>query len=86
MELTGMTKQIIDFQKASFDQTFAGVTALQDYSENLMDGLLSQAPWINEESKKPISDSMKIVKSAREEYKKAVYKGFAEFEKLVETK
>jgi hypothetical protein len=86
MELTGMTKQIIDFQKASFDQTFAGVTALQDYSENLMDGLMSQAPWINEESKKPISASMKIVKSAREEYKKVVYKGFAELEKLVESK
>ena len=86
MELTGITKQIIDFQKASFDQTFAGVTALHDYSENLMDGLLSQAPWVNEESKKPVSESMKFVKSAREEYKKAVHQGFAELEKLVESK
>lgn len=86
MELTGMTKQIIDFQKASFDQIFAGVSALHDFSENLMDGFLNQAPWINEESKKPISDSMKFVKNAREDYKKAVYQGFAELEKLVDSK
>ena len=86
MELTGITKQIIDFQKASFDQTFAGITAFQDYSENLMDGLMSQSPYINEESKNPISASMKMIKSAREEYKKAVYQGFAELEKLVESK
>lgn len=86
MELTGMTKQIIDFQKASFDQTFASITAFQDYSENVMDGFMNQSPWINEESKKPISASMQFVKSAREEYKKAVYQGFAELEKLVENK
>ena len=48
--------------------------------------LIKSPPLINEESKIPISASMKIVKSAREEYKKAVYKGFAELEKLVESK
>lgn len=86
MEQTEMTKQIIDFQKGLFDHTFASLTALQDYSENVMDGLLSQSPWIDAESKAPINASMEIVKSGREEYKKAVYQGFAELEKLVASK
>lgn len=86
MEQTEITKQIIDFQKGLFDHTFASITALQDYSENVMDGLLSQSPWIDEESKAPINDVMKIVKSGREEYKNTVYKGFAELEKLVASK
>ncbi|MCP3889600.1 MAG: hypothetical protein GY702_12115 [Desulfobulbaceae bacterium] len=83
MEMTGFTKQIIDFQKTSFNQTYAGVTALQDYSETVMDTIVSQTPWINEESMKPVNDSIKIMKSAREEYKKAVDQGFIELEKLV---
>lgn len=83
MELTGMTKQIIDFQKASFDYAFSGAMTLQEYSENVMDGLLSQSPWVNEESKKPMSASVQIVKSVTEEYKKAVHQGFAELEKIV---
>jgi len=84
MELTRLTKQIIDFQKASFEHAFSGAIDLQDYSGNLMDGLLSQSPLITEESKKPINDSVKIIKSMTEEYKKVVNQGFAELEKFVE--
>jgi hypothetical protein len=83
MELTGMTRQIIDFQKASVDQAFSGAIALQDYSENLLDTFLSQTPWITEESKKPIHDSVQMLKSVTEEYQKAVHQGFAEFEKMI---
>ncbi|MFW2365055.1 MAG: hypothetical protein ACN4GW_01455 [Desulforhopalus sp.] len=83
MELTGMTKQLINFQKSTFNHAFSGAIALQDYSENLMGTILSQSPWLNEESKKPICDSVKIVKSVTEEYKKVVDQGFAELEKLV---
>ena len=83
MELTGLTKQIIDFQKASFDHAFSGVTAMQEYSENVMDDFLSQSPWMGEESKKPINDSAKLFKSMTEEYKKAVHQGFVELEKIV---
>lgn len=83
MEMTEITRQIIDFQKASFDYAFSGAITLQEYSENLMDGLLSQSPWLNEESKKPMNASVHILKSVTEEYKKAVHQGFAELEKLV---
>lgn len=83
VEPTGMTRQLIDFQKASIDQVFSGAFTLQDYSENLMDGLLSQSPWINEESKIPIHESVQILKSVTEEYQKIVHQGFAELEKIV---
>lgn len=83
MELTGISNQIIDFQKASFDQVFTGVTAMQEYSEKVMDDLLNQSPWVGEESKKSINDSVKIFKSMTEEYKKAVDQGFVELKKIV---
>lgn len=83
MELTGMTRQIIDFQKASFDYALSGAITLQEYSENVMDSLLSQSPWVNEESKKPMNESVQILKSVTEEYKKVVHQGFADLEKIV---
>ena len=83
MELTGFTKQILVFQKTSFDQIYLGATALQDYSEKVMDTIAGQSSWINEEAMKPISESIKIVKNASEEYKKAIDQGFSQLEKLV---
>jgi len=83
MEITGITKQIIDFQKASFDCALSGAITLQEYSENVMDGFLSKFPWMNEESIKTINTSRQMLKTSTEEYKKIVHQGFAELEKFV---
>ena len=81
METAKFTKQMIDFQKAAFDNTYAGLTVFQDYTENMTNGFLIQFPWVTEEGKKPIENSFEIMKKYREDYKKMIDEGF---DKLVE--
>jgi hypothetical protein len=86
MDTAKITKQIIDFQKAAFDNSLSGMNAMQDLTENMMDGDLGQMPWVTDENKKPINDSFKIIKTARDDYKKAIHQGFEKLEKMTTTK
>lgn len=76
METAKLTKQMIDFQKAAFDNTYAGLTVFQDYTENMTNGFLKQFPWVTEEGKKPIQNSFELMKKSREDYKKMIDQGF----------
>lgn len=83
MELAGIAKQIIDFQKTSFDCALSGAITLQEYSENVLDGFWRKSHWMNEESDKPMSISRQMRKTSTEEYRKVVHQGFAALEKIV---
>lgn len=83
METGKVTKQMISFQKAVIDNAFNGVSVMQDYSQNIMDGFLRQFPWITKENRKPLDDSIEFMKKARTDYKKAVDQGFTQLSELV---
>lgn len=83
MALTLFTKQLLDFQKLSIEQTFQGVSAIQEYSETVLDTLTSQSPWLHEESITPFKDSMKMMKDLTEEYKTAFDQGLSELDKFL---
>lgn len=86
METTKITKQMIGFQKALFDNTYSAMSVMQDYSENMTIGFLKQFPWVTEESRKPLDDSMEFFKTARRDYKKAVDQGYAKLVELTDIK
>jgi len=86
METAKIIKQMIGFQKAMFDNSFSAMSVMQDYSENMMAGCLKQFPWVTEESRKPLDDSMKFFKSTRKDYKKAMDDGYTKWAELVEMK
>jgi hypothetical protein len=87
METTAkMTKQIVGFNKAVFDNTFNGVAFVQDYSQNMMDGFMRQFPWVTEQTQKPLKDTIELMKKARTDYKKAVDQGFDQLEELIKIK
>jgi polyhydroxyalkanoate synthesis regulator phasin len=69
-------KQIIDFQKSTFDKTYNAIVQIQDQAEKLAHDVINQMPWIPEEGKKVFDDSVKMFKSAREDYQKMVSEGF----------
>jgi hypothetical protein len=83
METPKIMKQMIGFQKALFDNTFSAVIVMQDNSEKMMNGFLKEIPWVTEEAKKPLNDSLAFIKKARDDYKKAIDQGFDQLEKLV---
>jgi hypothetical protein len=69
-------KQIIDFQKTTFDNTYNAIVQIQDQAEKLVHDVMGQMPWIPEEGKKAFDDSIKMFKNAREDYQKMVNDGF----------
>jgi len=73
-------KQIIDFQKTTFDNTYNAIIQIQDQAEKLACDVIGQMPWIPEEGKKAFDDSVKLFKNAREDYKKMVNEGFVKME------
>ena len=82
MEMSTITKQMIGFHRAIFNNTYYGMTVMQDYSQNMMEGYLRQFPWVTEESKKPFNESIEFIRKAREDYKKAVDQGYEKLEDM----
>jgi polyhydroxyalkanoate synthesis regulator phasin len=81
MDPKQIAKQMIQFSKTSFDNTFDAMTALQEQTEKMMAMYLDQAPLLPEEGKKVINDWLKTYKKGRMDFKAAVdenYKKVAE--------
>ena len=54
MEPIKIARQMIDFQKTLFDNTYNVVTTMQDNSENMVNGFLNQCTWVTEEAKEAL--------------------------------
>ena len=80
MESAKITKQMIDFQKTTFDNTFSAMVMLQEQTERMTNTLLDQAAWLPEEGKKAINDWVKAYKKGREDFKKIVDENFTKVE------
>jgi len=83
---TKIAKQMIGFQKTVFNNTFNAMAIVQDQTENMLNGFMGQFPWVNEDAKKQIKESMDFTKKARDDFKKAVDDGYAKFEQMFEQK
>ncbi len=67
-----MTKQMIDFQKTTFDNTFNAMVLLQEQSERMGRTVLQQASWLPEDGKKAIDEWISGFKKARDEFKNVI--------------
>lgn len=88
MEMKDIAKQMIQFNKATFDNTFSAMTALQEQTEKMVNNLLEQNALMPVEGKKAVSDWLKSFKRGREDFKalvdgnyKKVEEAFASFDK-----
>lgn len=86
MEPNQITKQMLNFNKTVFDNTYAGVTVMQNISENMMDGFLRQFPWMTEENKKPMKESFQYFRQMSDSCKEQVDKSFSSFSEMVDKK
>lgn len=77
-----LTKQVIDFNKTAFDNSFHAMSSLQDQVERVINMFLDQSPWFPEEGRKAVSEWVKAYRKGREDFKEAVdnnYKKVEEF-------
>ena len=86
METQKIAKQMIDFQRTMFNNTCNAVTVIQDNSESMMNGYLKQFPWLTDEARKPLNDSMTFFKESKNNYQKIVDEGFQNLTKMIDKK
>ena len=80
MDQKALFKQMIDFQKNTFDNSFKAMTTLQEQGEKMVNMFLSQAPWLPEQGKKAIQDWVSAYKKGRESFKELVESQFGKVE------
>lgn len=84
MDNTQITKQIVQFNKTAFDNSFDAMTMVYEQNEKMVDTILSQATWMPEEGKKAIRDWMSAYRTGCSEFKKQVDDNYAKVEAYFE--
>jgi len=71
---------MIDLHKTFFENYFSMMVLLQDQTENLLKPYINSFPGMSEENKKVLDQWTKEYKRSRDEFKKAIDKGYAKAE------
>ena len=83
MDQSQFAKQMIDFQKTTFDNVYDSMVMLQDHTEKLANTVFEQATWLPEESSRLVTQWIEIFKKSRNDYKLAVDDIFTRIEDLI---
>jgi len=80
MDSAKIAKQMIDFQKTMFDNTYTAMVMVQEQTERMANMLLDQATWMPAEGKNAISSWVNAFKKGREDFKKGVDENYKRVE------
>jgi hypothetical protein len=72
MDQKKLFKQMLDFNKSAFENSFNAMVMLQEQTERAGGTILDQATWLPEEGRKAVQDWIDAFKKGREEYKAMV--------------
>jgi hypothetical protein len=76
MDQNQIVKQMLEFHKTAFRNSFNAMVMLQDQTEKVMQNFFSQAAWIPEDLKKSSTEWISSYKKGRDDFKKAVDDNF----------
>jgi hypothetical protein len=80
MEPRKMAKQMLDFYKATFDNSYSALLMLQDQMQNMTSMFVEQSAAMPEEGKKALNDWLKAYKKGCEDFKKGMDDNFKRVE------
>ena len=80
MDNKQVLKQMLDFQKTTFDNAFSAMLMMQTQAEQMANNLLEQATWLPEDGRKVVTDWVAAYKQGRDEYKAYVDENFKKVE------
>jgi uncharacterized protein YdiU (UPF0061 family) len=80
MDQKQIFKQMLDFQKTTFDNTFSAMLMLQEQTEKAAETMLDQATWLPAEGRKAIDEWLSAYKKGREDFKTLVDENFKKVE------
>jgi len=72
MAMEYFAKQMIEFQKATFDNSFNAVVMLQEQAERMLHTAMEQAEWLPQESRQVVDEWVRIYKTGRNDFKRVV--------------
>ncbi len=76
-----MAKQMIEFQKTAFDNTFNALAMFQDQAEKTFKSLMESGLWpLPDEGKKALNEWMQAYKKGRDDFKRALDESFKRVE------
>jgi hypothetical protein len=81
MDQKKVFKQMVEFQKGAFDNSFDALAKFQEQGEAMVNAFLAQAAWLPEEGRRAVTDWMDSYKKARADFRDVVD---ANFEKVKE--
>jgi len=74
-----MMKQVVDFNKATFERSFSVMTTMQDQTEKMFSTWLDRNPLLPEPGKKAVAEWVGVCKKNRDEFKAKIDEGYASF-------
>lgn len=80
MDPKQIAKQMVDFNKTAFDNSFAAMAVIQEQTEKMVSNMMEQTNIFPAEGKKLIMDWIKTYKKGREEFKTAAEENFKKVE------
>lgn len=86
MEPVKIAEQMVEFQKAIFDNNFSTMGMVQEQGESMIKMSLEQAAWLPENGKKVVNEWLMGYKQGREDFKRIVDGNFKRIEALFNEK
>jgi polyhydroxyalkanoate synthesis regulator phasin len=80
MDPKQIAKQMVDFNKTAFDNSFEAMAVIQDQTEKMVNAMMEQTAFFPEEGKKAVNEWIKTIKKGREEFKSAADENFKKVE------
>jgi hypothetical protein len=80
MDPKQIAKQMVDFNKTAFDNSFEAMSALQDQAEKMFTATMEQTSFFPAEGKKLINEWIRTYKKGREDFKAAADENFKKVE------
>jgi hypothetical protein len=86
MQPKDMLKQMIDFNKAAYENAFKNMNMLQEQMEKVINLYIDQTSGMSEESKKAAKDWASMYKKGYDDFKKLVDDNFKKMEAFFQEK
>jgi len=86
MDPKQIAKQMVEFNKTAFDNSFEAMSVVQDQAEKMINTMTEQTGFFPEEGKKAVNDWIKACKKGREEFKAAADENFKKVESFFGSK
>ncbi len=83
MDQKQMIKQMVEFNKTSFNNAFDAMVMIQNQAGQMSEFMLEQASWVPKDGKKAVSEWVSAVKKGREDFKKTVDDNFKKLEDML---